>query len=215
MYQNINVYNNFIPVFDLKFVSPISDGGDAFYIYKVPDTQFVAGKRYFHFVFYPKHKGENTFQGDAWIEDTSFAVQKMNLQLSPSANVNFIEKLSLVQEYQLVNDSIWFLSKDKFVADFSLIGKKSINFIGRKTTTYKNVKVNEPQVDDVLAGETLKESIVMQKNASSQPDDYWKQNRHEELSTNEKKIYATVDTLLKMPAFHRWKERIIFHWYRI
>lgn len=210
MYQNINIYNNFIPVFDLKFVSPISDGGDAFYIYKVPDTQFVAGKRYFHFVFYPKHKGENTFQGDAWIEDSSFAVQKMNLQLSPSANVNFIEKLSMVQEYQLINDSIWFLSKDKFIADFSLLGKKSINFIGRKTTTYQNVKVNEPKVDDILSGETLKESVVMSKNASAQTDSFWLENRHEELNTNEKKIYATVDTLLKMPAFNRWKERLYF-----
>lgn len=43
----------------------------------------------------------------------------MNLMLSPTANVNFIEKLSLVQEFQLVDDSIWFLSKDKFIADFS------------------------------------------------------------------------------------------------
>ena len=210
MYQNINVYSNFIPVFDLKFVSPISDNGDVFYNYKVPDTQYIAGKRFFHFVFYPKHIGENTFQGDAWIVDSSFAVQKMNLQLSPKANVNFIEKLSLVQEFQLVNDSIWFLSKDKFVADFSLLGKRSINFIGRKTTTYKDVKINEPEVDPILSGESLKESVVISRNASSQPDTFWKNNRHEELTVNEQKIYATVDTLLKMPAFQRWKERLYF-----
>ncbi len=98
MYQNINVYKNFIPVFDLNFVSPISENGDNYYNYKVPDTQFVAGKRFFHFVFYPKRKGGNTFQGDAWIADSTYAVQKMNLMISPGANVNFVEKLSLVQE---------------------------------------------------------------------------------------------------------------------
>ncbi len=210
MYQNINVYNNFIPVFDLEFVSPISDNGDNFYNYKVPDTQFVAGKRYFHFVFYPKRKGENTFQGDAWIADSSFAVQKMNLRLSPTANVNFVEKLSMVQEYQLVNDSIWFLSKDKFIVDFSLIGKKSINFIGRKTTTYKDINVNSPDIEKILNSEQLKESIVLTKGASQRTGDYWKENRHEELSTNEKKIYSTIDTLLKMPEFHKWKERLYF-----
>ncbi len=132
MYQNINVYNNFLPVFDLSFVSPLSDNGDAYYTYKVPDTQFIAGKRYYHLVFYPKNKGSNTFQGDAWIADSSYAVQKMNLRLSPGANVNFIEKLSLVQEYQLVNDTTWFLSKDKFIADFAVLGKNSLNFVGRK-----------------------------------------------------------------------------------
>lgn len=210
MYQNINVYQNFIPVFDLDFISPISDNGDNYYTYKVPDTQYVAGKRFFHFVFYPKRKGENTFQGDAWIADSSFAVQKMNLRLSPSANVNFIEKMSIVQEYQLIEDSIWFLSKDKFVADFSLIGKKSINFIGRKTTTYQDVRVNDPQVLDVLEAEPLKESVVLSGDASEKPDSFWQQNRHEELNKNEQAIYATVDTLLKMKSFQRWKNTLYF-----
>ena len=111
-YQNINVYKNFISVFDKDFVSPISDDGDLYYTYKVPDTQYIAGKRFFHFVFEPKRKGSNTFFGDAWIADSSFAVQKMNLQVSDASNINFIEKLSLVQEYQLIKDSICFLSKD-------------------------------------------------------------------------------------------------------
>ena len=210
MYQNVNVYNNFIPVFDLDFISPISDNGDNYYTYKVPDTQFVAGKRYFHFVFYPKRKGENTFQGDAWIADSSFAVQKMNLRLSPSANINFIEKMSVVQEYQLVNDSIWFLSKDKFVADFSLVGKKSVNFIGRKTTTYKDVRINSDEVVKFLSGEQLKEAVVVTRGASERNEQFWQQNRHEELNKNEQAIYATVDTLLKMKSFQRWKERMYF-----
>src|SRR4030095_3883748 len=62
MDQNVNFYSNFIPVFDKLFVSPISDNGDAYYNYKVPDTQFIANKRYFHFVFYPRRKAENPFQ---------------------------------------------------------------------------------------------------------------------------------------------------------
>ena len=43
MYQNINVYKNFIPIFDREYVSPISNDGDLYYNYKVPDTQFIAG----------------------------------------------------------------------------------------------------------------------------------------------------------------------------
>jgi hypothetical protein len=137
MYQNVNVYNNFIPVFDLEFVSPISDNGDNYYNYKVPDTQFVAGSRYFHLVFYPKRKGENTFQGDAWIVDSSFAVQKMNLRLSPTANVNFVEKLSMVQEFQLVNDSIWFLSKINLLST-SPCWENDPSILSGETTTYQD-----------------------------------------------------------------------------
>src|SRR5690606_17181233 len=81
MDQNVNIYNNFIPVFDRQFVSPVSDNGDAYYHYKIADTQYVGGKRLIHFLFYPRRKGENTFEGDAWVHDTSFAIQKMNLRL--------------------------------------------------------------------------------------------------------------------------------------
>jgi hypothetical protein len=58
MDQVVNVYNNYIPVFDKQFVSPISDNGDQYYIYKVADTQYVRGKRLIHFIFSPKRKGE-------------------------------------------------------------------------------------------------------------------------------------------------------------
>lgn len=210
MYQNVNVYKNFIPVFDLNFVSPISDNGDAYYTYKVPDTQFVAGKRYFHLVFYPKRKGGNTFQGDAWIADSSYAVQKMNLQVSPGANVNFIEKLSLVQEYSLVNDSIWFLSKDKFVVDLAVKALPPMYFIGRKTTTYKNIKINDSSVTEVLANEKHRESITLAKDAMERPDSFWSENRHDTLSKNELNFYKTADTLLNMPAFERFRETINF-----
>ena len=210
MYQNFNVYQNFIPVFDLSFVSPLSDNGDSYYNYKVPDTQFIGGKRYFHLLFTPKNKGTNTFQGDAWIADSSYAVQKMNLRLSPTANVNFIEKLSLVQEFQRVGDSIWFLSKDKFVADFSVLGKKSISFIGRKTTTYRDIRVNHPSVVEQLNEEKLPESVVMSKIAMDRTDSFWSNSRHEALNRNEQAIYQMADTLMKSPSFQSYTEWINF-----
>jgi hypothetical protein len=60
---NVNVYANFIPVFDKQFISPISDNGDGYYQYKVLDSQFVNNQRLIHMSFTPKRKGENTFQG--------------------------------------------------------------------------------------------------------------------------------------------------------
>jgi hypothetical protein len=209
MYQNINIYNNFIPVFDLDFVSPISDNGDAYYLYKVPDTQFVANKRMFHLVFYPKHKGENTFQGDAWIEDSSFAVQKMNLRLSPTANINFVDKLSLVQEYQKA-DSVWLLSKDKFVADFYFMGKKSMGIIGRKTSSYQQYQINSPITDSVLDYENVKESIDMEPGATQKTALFWQQNRPEQLTQKEATIYDTADTLFKMASFQKFRKNLYF-----
>lgn len=208
--QNINIYNNFIPVFDKQFVSPLSDNGPAYYKYTVLDTQFVAGKKLIHFVFQPKRKGENTFEGDAWVHDPTWAIQKMTLNLSREANINFIDKLSLIQEYALIDDSTWFLAKDKFVADVAPIGKTRFGVIGRKTTTYRDVVVNEQYIRDSIAKNKVQSEILFAEGAMKQQDSYWSDSRHESLNKNEKAIYAMIDTLQKMPIFKRYVNTINF-----
>jgi hypothetical protein len=210
MDQNVNFYNNFIPVLDKQFISPISDNGDAYYNYKVADTQYVGGRRLIHFLFVPKRRGENTFEGDCWVHDSSFAIQKMNLRLGAGANVNFISRLSLIQEYQLINDSTWFLSKDKFVMDINLIGKENLAFIGRKTTTYRNVVVNDPSVVAELARNKKMEETILPDSASEQPEQFWTSARHEPLSKTEQSIYNMIDTLLQSPTFVRYTRWINF-----
>jgi hypothetical protein len=123
MEQVVNVYNNFMTVFDKQFIGPLSDNGDYYYNYRVVDTQLINNSRFYHLVFTPRRTGSDTFEGDCWVQAGSFAIQKMSLRLGKDANVNFLENLSLIQEYSMINDSTWFLSKDKFVADVSPAGK--------------------------------------------------------------------------------------------
>lgn len=210
MDQNVNFYSNFIPVFDKQFVSPISDNGDNYYRYRVLDTQYVNGRRLIHMSFTPKRKGENTFEGDCWAHDTTWAIQKMNLRLTKEANINFVDKLSLIQEFSLINDTTWFLTRDKFVVDMSLTGEKALSAIGRKSTTYQNIAVNNPSVTAELAKNTILEETILPPEAQQASDSFWVEARHEELNKNEKAIYKTIDTLLKMPAFKRVTRTINF-----
>ncbi len=210
MDQVVNVYNNFIPVMDKQFVSPISDNGDFYYNYRVVDTQFVNNRRFYHLVFTPRREGTNTFEGDCWVNDTSFAIQKMNLRLGKEANVNFIENLSLIQEYTLINDSTWFLSKDKFVADISPINKDSPGFIGRKTTTYRNVIVNDTSVNRELNKNKIMEEVITLADATKKPKEFWTDSRHEELSKTEAGIIKMIDTLLNASVFKRFTKTVNF-----
>ena len=210
MDQIVNFYNNFIPVFDKLFISPISDYGDNYYKYRVLDSQFVAGRRLIHLTFTPKRKGENTFEGDCWIHDTTFAVQKMNLRLDKNANVNFVNELSLIQEYKLLNDSTWFLVKDKFVVDVAPLGSSQLSFIGRKTSSYKHIVVNEPSVEEELGKNKIFEETILPANAKDRNEEFWSSSRHEDLSVNEEKVYKMVDTLLSLPAFKRAKNTLYF-----
>lgn len=210
MYQNVNVYSNYIPVFDKQFVSPISDNGDAYYKYRLADTQFISGRRFLHLIFMPKRPGENTFEGDCWVHDTSFAIQKMNLRLSKEADINFVENISLIQEFRLINDSTWFLSRDKFVVNIYPVGKNKFGFIGRKTTTYRNVVVNSPDITARLSGNKIRDVIELSGDARDKADSFWRNSRHEDLSRNEKAIYAMIDTLQKMPLFRKYTNVLNF-----
>ena len=211
MDQNVNVYNNFIAVTNKQFIGPASDNGDAYYNYRVIDTQVVNQNRYYHLVFTPKRRGENTFEGDCWIHAGTYAIQKMSLRLGKDANVNFLETLSIIQEYRLLDDSTtWFLAKDKFVADFTPIGKQSLGFIGRKTTTYRNIVINDSSVVRELNKNKLLEEVITLPGAVDKSKEYWATSRHEELSKNEKGIIKMIDTLTNAPVFKKFTNTLNF-----
>jgi hypothetical protein len=123
MNQNVNIYNNYVNVMDKDFISPFHDNADNYYTFSVPDTQSVNGYKIFHFVFRPKHAGQNTFEGDAWVKSGSFEIQKIFLYLGKDANINYIDRISVFQEFLPINDSMIFLNRDKFFADFRVLGK--------------------------------------------------------------------------------------------
>ena len=142
MDQNVSIYSNFVNVIDKDFISPFNDNADAYYIFTVPDTQIVNGAKQYHFVFRPKHAGQNTFEGDAWVTEKTYQIRRISMYLGKDANINFIDRVSIFQEYIPINDSVIFLNRDKFFADFRVLGKNSLTFIGRKTTSYKDIVIN-------------------------------------------------------------------------
>ena len=210
LYQNIIVYDNFIPVFDKKFVSPVNSNGDAWYDYRLADTQTVAGRRFLHLIFIPRHKGQNTFTGDCWVHDSTFAIQKIILHINKEANINYVDKLSLVQEFKLINDSTWFLSKDKFVVNFNPIGNKSSGFIARKTTNYDNVLVNTSEVARMVNKNKVVEEVEVPASGGKQKELNWDSARIEPLTKNEKGIYLMVDSLQQSEAWKKYYSTLYF-----
>ncbi len=209
-YQNIDAYANLIPVFNKMYVGPFSDYGEIYYNFKLLDTQYIAGKRLVHFAFTPKHPGGDLFTGDCWIHDSSFSIQKIMLRPSIDANLNYVTGLTLIQEFKLVNDSIWFLYKDKFVADVSPIGKTHLGFKARKTATYRNVLINSSLVTASLDSNKSNEDILLNKDAQNKPDSFWVQRRHEPLNADEQTVYKVLDTLEKNKTYIHYRNDVNF-----
>lgn len=210
MNQNVNSYGNYVNVMDKDFIGPFNDNADVYYNFFVPDTQVVSGKKIFHFVFSPKHAGQNTFEGDAWVMAQSFQVQKINLYLGKDANINFIDRLSIFQEFIPLNDTVYFLNRDKFFADFKVLGKQSLTLIGRKTTSYRNILINNDSISNLFKQQPVEEVVKIVPGGNLTSDSAWNTLRHDSLSGNEKAIYTTIDKLLQMPKFQRLQNTLKF-----
>lgn len=196
-----NIYDNAFMLFGKKFTSPISDNGLLFYRYYLIDSLFINNKWCYQLQFKPKRKEELAFTGNIWINDTTWGVKRFEMSISKEANINFVNGFSFVQEFNFV-DSVWMLSRDRMVADVSL-KDKTMGGYGRKTTSYKNVKINQSYEDKFFK---LGDNTIVQDSSTNRDASYWRQARHDTLSKNEEVIYKMVDTIQTIRAFKRYRD---------
>lgn len=209
-HQNLDIYKNYVPVLDKKFVSPISDDALMFYKFKIKDTQVAYGHQIIMVQYRPKRPIENCFTGEFWIVDSSYAVQRITMEVGKEVNINWLENVALYQEFEPV-DSIWFCTKDKFVAGFTAYKSQKLpGMIGRKTTTYHHIRLNKNSIDSVLDDPKLKQDVIKLDSAKHKSDEWWAQNRPDSLSKNEVAIYKMVDTIDQMPITTVYKNLITF-----
>lgn len=198
LYAEYDVYNNYLPFFDKNFVSPLSTTGIDTYNYVLSDTAYIDNKRCYNIVYYPRRKGELTFKGDFWVNDSTFAIKKINMAVVKSANINWVKDLYLEQEYEVLNDSVFLLKRDHIMTDFALNKKeKSKGIYGKRTTLFNDYKFDIKK-DDKFYKQDINE---FNQAAFTKSDEYWQENRMESLNKNEAGVYKMLDTLKTVKKF--------------
>ena len=199
MYQNVNIYDNNILVFNKQLPSPVSDNGLFYYKYYLQDSAFEGNQYVYHLTFKPRRVQELSFTGNIWIADTTWGVKRLEMSLPKDANLNFINTANIIQEFEYT-DSTWILAKDRLVIDFAPT-KKAIGFYGRKTTSYRKITLNQPHPDKFYE---FADKIEVNEEALKKSDEFWAQNRHDSLTLREKKIFKMIDTIQSLPIYRTW-----------
>ena len=106
IHQDYSIYDDWIYVLEKPFVSPFSKSGLGYYEYYILDSAFVQGHWSYQLKFKPKRKQENTFYGDFWVADSVFAVERVNMRMSPDVNINPVSRIIIYEEFA-PQDSIW------------------------------------------------------------------------------------------------------------
>ena len=198
LYNDYNIYNNHLTFFDKSFTSPISTTGIDVYNYVLRDSAYIDDKWCYNIVFYPRRKNELTFKGDFWVNDSTFAIKSINMAVSKSANINWVKDIYIEQEFDVVNDSVFLLTRDYMMSDFSLSKKEEAKGVyGKRTSLYRNHKFNEPKPEKFYRDEVnFIDNAVYTRNA-----EYWEQNRFEKLNKDEVGVYKMLDTLKTVKKF--------------
>jgi Family of unknown function (DUF5686)/CarboxypepD_reg-like domain len=212
LYQEVDIYNNNIELVRVNFVSPLNPIAPTIYRFYIIDTSMTKGANCVHLYFAPRNKMDLAFIGHMWVslDDSSYAVRKIEMGVPKDINLNFIREMEVRQEFDWVESPNTegggisrglMLSKDVALVDFAVSkgGQKSI--MGTKTVSFKDYKINQSISNEVFNGAN---KVILIGEAKKLDDDFWAKNRHDTLNKHEKGIFQTMDSLNKSKPYRRF-----------
>lgn len=202
MYQKINIYDNYIRIFEPGFVSPIANSGLLYYKYYLIDSTVIDGLWCYNISFVPKRKQERVFRGNFWVHDTTFAIKEIQMRLSTDANINYINDFLIEYKFKRINENDWFMNYEKLFVDFNLTDR-STGFFGRKTSLYKNIRINEPIPDSI---DQKNDFVLINENTINNDESYWQDIRPVPLTPKEQSVYAMVDSIQQVPIYKTYEK---------
>ncbi len=212
-FQQYNFNDNILPILQKSFISPIAKSSFNYYHYKLVGSSYPEGsnRKVYQIEVTPKNPLDLVFTGYVWIEDSSFALVKLTLSVTNKANLNFVEKLKITQELEPTSEGAYIPVKSRILIDIVEISKKMAGMIALFTNSYEKVVVNKER-----SKKFFDYPIRMNEDATQKSDEFWDSMRHEELTPDEKRALAKIDTLTKVKVFRNYVEfvQILFNGYK-
>lgn len=206
MYLDVNIYDNYLPMFNKQFISPAANNAKGFYKFYLEDSTLLGNQWCYKLRFVPKRQGDMTFQGEMWIHDTTYAVKRVSMDVSPWANINYVQALHIEHEFDQVAPEVWMLTSEKMVADLKVTKKSNVyGFFGRRHSTRTNFVINQARPDAFYRSAS---TVEIMDSADNRSNAYWAAVRHEPLTVQEQGIDNMIDSLNDLRFFNVLKNVI-------
>lgn len=174
--------------------------GPNYYKYYLLDTLNVNGHPCVDLGFVPFNSETFGFTGHMYVTlDSTYFVQRIKLNVPKDINLNFVSGMTIEQSFDRTEDGTRIITKDDIVVDFKLT-EKTKGMYARRLNIYNNHTFAEPQ--DVAV---FKESapVVTLKGAYMQTEDFWKNNRPEEVGKRKQNtVEQLMDKFRSVPLFY-------------
>ncbi|WP_347158311.1 DUF5686 and carboxypeptidase-like regulatory domain-containing protein [Pontibacter chitinilyticus] len=193
-YQDYNFYQNWVSVLQKNFVSPLADSWKASYTYELEDSLYLGDDWCYQLKVVQKRPQDLAFNGTIWIAASSYALRKIDVTVSKSANINFVQGIHLVQESQPVGENAWMPSKTNVSIKIVGLTRSRPGILATVSTSYREVVVNQPQRPAFFD-----KPVELLANAQNKQEDFWDAHRHDSLSIADQQVYATINAIKSTP----------------
>ena len=197
VFSDVNIYDDNIRLLQRYFTSPIGRGAIAFYKYYLEDTVTVGGQECVHLTFVPQNSQDFGFTGHLYVlKDSTYAVKRCTMNLPKNTGVNWVESMSIVQEFEQLSDGNWVLTDDDMIVELGIT--KGIQGLEvQRTTKYTDYKFDpiEPRLF------RLKGDVIKEANMLSRPDEYWAEVRQVPLTKKESTMDVFMNRIEQIPGF--------------
>lgn len=200
VFREVDIFQNDIPLFLNRFVSPMSTMGPNFYKYYLLDTVEVAGTQCVDLGFAPFTPETFGFTGHLFITlDSTFFVQRVKLNVPKKINLNFVGGMTIEQTFNRAPDGTRIITKDDIHVDFKL-NEKSKGMYARRLNIYTNQTFDQPKNIAVFDESN---PVLIPDSAYRRSEEFWAANRPEGAGERKKNtVEMLMEKLRSVPIFY-------------
>ena len=100
-FTDINIYDEECKLIRLRFKSPIANSAIGFYRFYLQDTLCIEGDSVIDVGFIPNNQQDVGFSGHVYVmKDSSYQVRRVELTIPKRSDVNWVESMSINQDYE-------------------------------------------------------------------------------------------------------------------
>jgi hypothetical protein len=186
--QPFSFYREIIPIFDIQYLNPISDGSLMKYDFRIEDTLYQQQDTTFILSFRPQPgKNFEALKGLLYINTSTYAIQHVIAEPHSKGLID----VKIQQQYQLIDGKQWFPEQLNFEI---FVQVDSYEAIGMRANGKSHIKDVELYAD-LRKKDFAVEVLRLDENASLQDTLFWNEHRVDPLSVKELTTYEVIDSI--------------------
>jgi hypothetical protein len=203
VFREVDIFQDNIPLFLNRFVSPLAGSAPGFYKYYLLDTVAVKGDTCVEVGFVPFHSESFGFTGHLFVTlDSSRFVKKIRLNVPKDINLNYVGHMTIEQDFERAEDHTRLMTKNDITVEFR-ISAKSKGFYARRVCLHRNHSFLPPAAMHVFEESA---PVVELDEARKQPEVFWRDRRGRSREIQETSVEKMMMRLRAVPAFF-WTEK--------